>query len=74
MRDHIHDVSHRCLVQLAKFAEVRGYRKECGAYLRQQCGQVERGGGQFEVCLKSAVATLSDTCKDALARAIRRAR
>jgi|SRR5262245_2238996 len=74
MREHIHDVSDRCLVELAKFTEVRGSRKDCNAYLQQQCGQVERRGGQFEACLKSAVGGLSDTCKNALARAVSRAR
>jgi hypothetical protein len=74
MREHIRDVSFPCLVTLAKFADVRRFRKECGAHLRQQCASVERGGGQFAACLRSAVARLSDTCKDALARAVRRGR
>ena len=73
-REHIHDVSFPCLVTLAKFAELRGSHKECGAHLRQQCAGVERAGGQFGACLRSAAASLSDTCKDALARAVRRAR
>ena len=29
---------------------------------------VERGGGQFADCLRFAVASLSDTCKERLAR------
>src|SRR5215471_20495455 len=74
MREHIRDVSFPCLVTLAKFAEVRGFRAECSAHLQQQCASVDRGGGQFGACLKSAVASLNDTCKDALARAVRRAR
>jgi hypothetical protein len=74
MREHIRDVSFLCLLTLAKFAEVRRFRNECSAHLQQQCAGVERGGGQFGTCLKSAVASLSDTCKDALARAVRRAR
>ena len=73
LREHIHDVSFPCLVTLAKFAEIRKSHKECGIHLRQQSG-VERGGGQFGACLRSAVATLSDTCKDALERAVSRAR
>jgi hypothetical protein len=73
MREHIQDVSDPCLVTLAKFAEVRRFRKECSAHLRQQCASVEREGGQFGACLRSAVTSLSDTCKDALARAVRRA-
>ena len=72
MREHIHDVSFPCLVTLAKFAEVRRFRQECGAHLQEQCGSVERGGEQFGACLKSAVASLSDACK--LARAVARAR
>jgi hypothetical protein len=73
MREHIQDVSDPCLVTLAKFAEVRGFRKECSAHVRQHCASVERGGEQFGACLRSAVASLSDPCKDALARAVRRA-
>jgi hypothetical protein len=71
MREHIRDVSFPCLVTLAKFAEVRRFRAECGTHLQQQCASVERAGGQFGACLRSAVASLSDPCKDALARAIR---
>jgi hypothetical protein len=75
MREHIRDVSFPCLVTLAKFAEVRrSLNEECSAHLQQQCASVERGRGRFGACLRSAVATLSDTCKDALARAVRRAR
>ena len=75
MREHIGDVSFPCLVALAKFAEVRGSLKgECSAHLQQQCGNVDRKGGKFGACLRSAVASLSDTCKEALARAVRRAR
>jgi hypothetical protein len=75
MREHIRDVSFPCLVTLAKFAEVRWtLKEECNAHIRQQCANVERGGGRFGACLRSAVASLSDTCKDALARAVRRAR
>jgi hypothetical protein len=70
MREHIRDVSSACLFTLAKFTEVRGSLKECSAHLHQQCARVERAG--FGVCLRSAVASLSDTCKDALARAVRR--
>ena len=71
MREHIRDVSSPCLLALAKFAEVRGSLKECSAHLHQQCASVERAG--FGDCLRSAVASLSDPCKDALARAVRRA-
>ena len=75
MREHVRDVSFPCLVTLAKFAEVRrSLKEECSAHLREQCASVERGGGKFGACLRSAVASLSDTCKEALARAVRRAR
>ena len=75
MREHIRDVSFPCLVTLAKFAEVRRtLSDECNAHIRQQCANVERGEGRLGACLRSAVASLSDTCKDALARAVRRAR
>jgi hypothetical protein len=75
MREHIRDVSFPCLVTLAKFAEVRRSLKgECSVHVQQQCANVERGGGKFAACLRSAVASLSDTCKDALARAVRRVR
>ena len=75
MREHISDVSFPCLVTLAKFAEVRRtLNEECNAHIRQQCVNVERGGGRFGACLRSAVASLSDTCKDALARAVSRVR
>jgi hypothetical protein len=71
MREHLRDVSYPCLVALAKFAEVRRTLKgECSAHLQQQCGNVERGGGQLRACLRSAVTSLSDSCKDALTRAI----
>jgi hypothetical protein len=74
MREHIRDVSDQCLVTLAKFAEVRKFRKECGAHLRQQCASVERGGGRFVACLRSAIASLSGSCREALSQAVRRAR
>ena len=69
MREHISELSDQCLLRLAKYAEVRGSLKECGDHIHQQCASVERAG--LEACLKSAVASLSDTCKDALARAVR---
>ena len=73
MREHIGDVSYPCLVTLAKFAEVYGYDQTCRAHLKQQCATVSRKGGQFGVCLKSAIDSLSDSCKDELQRALHRA-
>lgn len=72
MKKHIKDVSTPCLMRLAKFVEVRKSHKECGAHIRQQCASVERS--QLGACLKSAVASLSAPCKDALARAVTSAR
>ena len=72
LRKRIPDVSTPCLLTLAKFAEVRGSLKECSAHLHQQCASVERA--EFGACLRSAVASLNDTCKSALARAVRRTR
>jgi hypothetical protein len=74
MREHLRDVSFSCLVTLARFAEVAGYDKTYSAYLRQECASAERKVEPFGACLKSAVASLSNTCKDELARAVRRAR
>ena len=75
MREHIRDVSFPCLVTLAKLVEVRrSLNEECNAHIQQQCANVERGEGKFAACLRSAVANLSDTCKNALAQAVRRAR
>jgi hypothetical protein len=70
MREHLHEVSLPCAVALARFATVRKSHPECGAHLRQQCKGVKREGGQFEACLKSAIDSLSDTCKDALGEAV----
>jgi hypothetical protein len=72
MREHVRDVSFPCLKRLAKFAEVRRLRNDCRAHIHKQCASVERG--QFGDCLRSAVDSLSDSCKDALVRAVRRAR
>lgn len=72
MEEHLHDVSTPCLVTLSKLDEVREFDKECSEHLKQQCGTVE--SGQVGACLKSAVASLSHTCKDELARAVHGAR
>ena len=74
MREHIREVSLPCLERLAKFAEVRGSHGECNAHVRQQCASAKREGGEFEACLKSAVEGLSNTCKEAIVRAVRRVR
>ena len=71
MREHLREVSLPCAVALARFATVRKSHPECGAHLRQQCKGVKREGGEFEACLKSAIDSLSHTCKDALGGAVR---
>ena len=67
MMGHLHDVSSPCLMTLSKLAELREVDNECSDHLKQQCASVETG--QLGACLKSAVASLSHTCKDELARA-----
>jgi hypothetical protein len=67
MRAHLRDVSDQCLERLGKFAEVRGYRSDCRAHIQKQCASVELG--QLGACLRSAIASLSDSCSDALVRA-----
>jgi hypothetical protein len=68
--EHIKELSYPCLVTLAKFVEVSKVLKECRAHIHQRCATVPRGGGRFGACLRSAVASLSDNCKDALTRAL----
>ena len=70
MREHLSEVSYPCVVALTRFARVRKYHPECNAHLQQQCKDAKRDGGEFEACLKSAIDSLSDTCKDALGRAV----
>ena len=72
VKEHLHDVSEPCLLALAKFGEVRETNDECSGHLQQKCAGIEPA--QFGACLRSAVASLSNTCKDALARAISRKR
>ena len=74
MREHIHELSSPCLMRLAKFAEVREARLDCGDHIRQQCGNVEQGEGKLAACLKSAIATLSDSCQAALSQAVTKGR
>ena len=62
MREHIREVSFPCLMTLASFAMIRGSHKECGAHLRQ-CTGVGRSRGQFDACLRSAAASLSERVK-----------
>jgi hypothetical protein len=70
-RDHFKEVSDACLVSLAKLLEVDS---PCRVHINQQCANVQIGGGRLEACLRTAVDTLSDSCKDAIARAVPGAR
>src|SRR6516164_11385864 len=72
MREHIRDVSFPCLVTLAKFAEVRRSLNVQRPPSATVCG---RGAWRGAVGgLPSVRCRQRDTCKDALARAVRRAR
>jgi hypothetical protein len=70
-RDHLKEVSNACLLSLAKLLEVDA---ACRAHVRQQCENVPIGEGRIEACLRTAVDTLSDSCKDAIVRAVPGAR
>jgi len=70
-REHVKEVSDACLLSLAKVLEVDAV---CRAHLKQQCENVNIGEGRLEACLRNAVATVSDSCKDALVRAVPGAR
>jgi len=70
-RDHVKEVSGACLLSLAKLLEVDA---ECRAHVKQQCDNVQSGEGRLEACLRTAVETLSDSCKDAIVRAVPGAR
>jgi Cysteine rich repeat len=70
-RNHVKEVSNACLVSLAKLLEVDA---ACRAHIKQQCENVQIGEGRLEACLRTAVETLSDSCKDAIVRAVPGAR
>ena len=70
-RDHVKEVSGACLLSLAKLLEVDS---ACRAQINQQCANVQIGEGRLEACLRTAVGTLSDSCKDAIVRAVPGAR
>jgi hypothetical protein len=66
-RDHIKEVSEACLLSIAELLE---HNPACRVHMNQQCGNVKIGEGRLEVCLRTAVDTLSDSCKDGIVRAI----
>ena len=70
-RDHVKEVSGACLLSLAKLLEVDS---ACRAHISQQCDDVKIGEGRLEACLRTAVDTLSDSCKEAIVRAVPGAR
>jgi Cysteine rich repeat len=70
-RDRVKEVSGACLLSLAKLLEVDS---ACRAHINQQCANVQIGEGRLEACLRTAVGTLSDSCKDAIVRAVPGAR
>jgi hypothetical protein len=70
-RNHVKEVSGACLLSLAKLLEVDS---ACRAHISQQCDDVKIGEGRLEACLRTAVGTLSDSCKDAIVRAVPGAR
>jgi hypothetical protein len=73
-RDHVKELSNACLLSLAKLLEVNRADASCGAHINQHCGNVPVGEGRLEACLRTAVDTLSDSCKAAIVRAIPGAR
>jgi hypothetical protein len=70
-RDHVKEVSGACLLSLAKLLEVD---PACDAHFSQQCANVQIGEGRLEACVRAAATNLSDSCKDAIVRAVPGAR
>jgi hypothetical protein len=70
-RDHIKEVSGACLLSLAKLLEAD---PACKAPFSQQCANVQIGEGRLEACVRGAATTLSESCKDAIVRAVPGAR
>ena len=68
-RDHIKEVSGVCLRSVAKLLEVED-DPTCREQIDQQCANVKIGEGRIEACLRTALQTLSDKCKDAVVRAV----
>jgi hypothetical protein len=70
-RDHVNGVSGACILSLAKLLEAD---PACKAPFKQQCGNVEIGEGRLEACVRTAARALTDSCKDAIVRAVPGAR
>ena len=73
-RDHVRELSDACLLSLAKLLEVEEFDPTCRAHINQQCGNVKIGEGRLEACVRAAATNLSDSCKDAIVRAVPGAR
>ena len=48
--------------------------KSCVADVKERCADVRPGRGRIRECLKSALANLSDACKDSISKAVARRR
>jgi hypothetical protein len=70
-RDHLKDISGGCLLYLAKLLEAE---PACDAPFKRQCADVRIGEGRLEACVRNVAGTLSDSCKDAMVRAVPAAR
>jgi hypothetical protein len=70
-RDHVNELSAACLLSLAKLLEAD---PACKAPFEQQCADVEIKEGRLEACVRTVASTLSDSCKDAIVRAVPGAR
>jgi hypothetical protein len=68
-RDRIKEVSGVCLLSIAKLLEAEE-NPACRSHIDQQCANVKIGDGRLEACLRTAVDTLSASCKDVIVRAV----
>ena len=66
-REHIHELSSTCVLALIKLSRVD---PTCKTRLNRECANVKPGEGRLAACLRSAVAKLDDSCKNAFGRAI----
>jgi hypothetical protein len=53
--------------RMSPLEEIRFVRLSCGADFRALCGHVRLGGGNAVACLRANAASLSPTCRNALA-------
>jgi cysteine rich repeat protein len=69
VKAHLADFSQGCQARLARLAAVR---KACAADIKQNC-PASKGPRRIVACLKSALAKLSDACRNGLAQSVARA-